>query len=88
MSLYNFALNYIKDTPELLLASDSKVNADISYDKLFSFYKQQERIYPIQSFMNNLFYESILKNSGNKVQYETLNQKLKLLSSKEELAFK
>lgn len=88
MSLYNFANNYIKDTPELLLASDSKSNVDISYSQLFSFYKQQERIYPIQSFMNNLFYDSILKNSQNKVQYETLNQKLKLLSTKAEVSFK
>lgn len=87
MSLYNFASNYIKDTPELLLAS-SKSNVDISYSKLFSFFRQKERIYPIQSFMNNLFYESILKNSNNKVQYETLNQKLKLLSAKAELSFK
>jgi len=76
MSLYNFALSNIKDTPELLLATEGSIN----YSNLFNFYKQQERVYPIQSFFNHMLNNSIRKTSNDSFQYELLNQKVKKLS--------
>lgn len=76
MSLYNFALNNIKDSPDLLLATEG----NISYNELFNFYKQQERIYPIQSFFQQMLNNPIRKAANDNFQYELLNQKLKKLS--------
>ncbi len=76
MSLYNFVLNNIKDTPDLLLATEGNIN----YNDLFNFYKQQEKIYPIQSFFNHMLNSSIRKASSDTFQYELLNQKVKKLS--------
>ncbi len=76
MSLYNFVLNNIKDTPDLLLATEGNIN----YNDLFNFYKQQEKIYPIQSFLNQMLNTSIRKVSSDSFQYELLNQKVKTLS--------
>lgn len=75
MSLTNFALNYVKDCPELLLSSEVNPNLNLSYSNLYGFYKQQERRYPIQSFMDLLFYDSICKCSQNTIEYEILKNK-------------
>ena len=82
MSLYNYAKNVIKDCPELLLATD--LNSDLSSNSLKIFYKNQERIFPIKSYLNYLLYDSMFKLSSNNVQYEVLRQKLIKISLFEE----
>lgn len=81
MSLYNFAENYVKDCPELLLSTASDPKIDLSYNTVFNFFKSQEKVYPISTFYNSLFHSHLARVATNPIEYELLRIKTKMLSA-------
>ena len=76
MSLLSFTKNLIKENPYILLSS----NEEASYRRLFTYYRLQEKRFPIESFINVLFYDSLCKCSQNVIEYDILSNRLKRIS--------
>lgn len=78
MSLLKFSINSINNCPELILSSEREFK--FCYDNLYLYYKNQEKIFPIKTFLNMMFQNNIMNIKLNKIQYEVLSQKIKKIS--------
>lgn len=85
MSLYRFFESYLEETPELLTLTQEKVP---TYDNLYNHFrnkvnyvfKQKQKRFPIEPFIDMLFYDYITKCSTNLQEYELLKMKTKKIA--------
>lgn len=72
MSLYNFFESFINTNPDL-----TKINYEtpIQYDELYWYYLSKEKRFPIQTFLDGLFYDYLTKHAQSLEEYQTLQHK-------------
>ncbi len=76
MSLFNFTVKNTKESPNMLITSNDNVN----FKSIFIYYRLKQKRYPIESFMNIMFYDSIVKCSQNIFEIDILQNRLKRIS--------
>ena len=76
MSLYKFTDKNIKECPNMLITNNGNVN----FKNILIYYRLKQKRYPIESFINILFYDSIVKCSQNIIEIDILQNRLKKIS--------
>lgn len=83
-NLLTFVQQNVKECPELLFnfgdPNSNENKQTISYLNLYSYFRLQQRRYPIQGFLDLLMYDTICKCSVNRIEYDYLQSKVKKIS--------
>lgn len=78
MSLNSFVNQNINMIKELII-EESNITK-ISFKDIYLYYRKNEKRYPIESYINILFYDSICKCSENIIEYRLLYKRLEAIS--------
>lgn len=83
-NLLAFVQQNVNECPELLFnftsTNPNERKADINYLNLYTYFRMQQRRYPIQGFLDLLMYDTICKCSVNKIEYDILQDQSKRIS--------
>jgi hypothetical protein len=71
MSLYRFTESFMETNPDL-----GKINIDnIYFDDLYNYYRNNEKRFPIQIYLDSLFYDILTRNSESIEEFRELKFK-------------
>lgn len=78
MSLNSFVNQNINMIKELII--EESMITKVSFKDIYLYYRKNEKRYPIESYINILFYDSICKCSENIIEYRLLYKRLEAIS--------